>query len=94
MIAIWRQVVGYTRSHRPVLPVKPARVSILKPPLSAIAFGHGAVTLSAKVSLDGDLEIFAVRLLIVEDDKILGSSLKRAFEKHAYGADCSRRAVT
>ncbi len=53
-----------------------------------------AVTLSAKVSLDGDLEIFAVRLLIVEDDKILGSSLKRAFEKHAYGADCSRRAVT
>lgn len=31
-----------------------------------------------------------MRLLIVEDDKILGSSLKRAFEKHAYGADWFR----
>ncbi|WHA44126.1 response regulator transcription factor [Agrobacterium larrymoorei] len=31
-----------------------------------------------------------MRILIVEDDKILGSSLKRAFEKHAYGADWFR----
>lgn len=31
-----------------------------------------------------------MRLLIVEDDKILGSSLKRAFEKHAYGVDWFR----
>ena len=28
-----------------------------------------------------------MRMLIVEDDQILGSSLKRSFEKHAYGAD-------
>ncbi|WP_320198592.1 response regulator transcription factor [Agrobacterium sp. rho-13.3] len=31
-----------------------------------------------------------MRLLIVEDDRILGSSLKRAFEKHAYGVDWFR----
>ena len=31
-----------------------------------------------------------MRIFIVEDDKILGSSLKRAFEKHAYGADWFR----
>jgi two-component system OmpR family response regulator/two-component system response regulator QseB len=29
----------------------------------------------------------AMRLLLVEDDTILGSSLKKAFEKHAYGVD-------
>jgi DNA-binding response OmpR family regulator len=28
-----------------------------------------------------------MRLLLVEDDKILGSSLKKALEKHAYGVD-------
>jgi two-component system OmpR family response regulator/two-component system response regulator QseB len=28
-----------------------------------------------------------MRLLLVEDDQILGSSLKRSFEKHAYGVD-------
>lgn len=28
-----------------------------------------------------------MRLLLVEDDTILGSSLKKAFEKHAYGVD-------
>lgn len=31
-----------------------------------------------------------MRILIVEDDTILGSSLKRAFEHHAYGADWFR----
>jgi DNA-binding response OmpR family regulator len=36
----------------------------------------------------------AMRLLIVEDDRILGSSLKRAFEKHAYGADWFRDGAT
>jgi DNA-binding response OmpR family regulator len=29
----------------------------------------------------------AMRLLLVEDDLILGSSLKKALEKHAYGVD-------
>lgn len=28
-----------------------------------------------------------MRLLLVEDDKIIGSSLKKALEKHAYGVD-------
>ncbi|SIQ58486.1 two component transcriptional regulator, winged helix family [Rhizobium sp. RU35A] len=31
-----------------------------------------------------------MRLLLIEDDQILGSSLKRAFEKHAYGIDWFR----
>lgn len=31
-----------------------------------------------------------MRILLVEDDKILGSSLKRALEKHAYGVDWLR----
>jgi two-component system OmpR family response regulator/two-component system response regulator QseB len=31
-----------------------------------------------------------VRILLVEDDSILGSSLKRALEKHAYGVDWMR----
>jgi two-component system OmpR family response regulator/two-component system response regulator QseB len=31
-----------------------------------------------------------MRLVIVEDDHILGSSLKRMFEKHSYGADWFR----
>jgi two-component system OmpR family response regulator/two-component system response regulator QseB len=31
-----------------------------------------------------------VRILLVEDDQILGSSLKRALEKHAYGVDWVR----
>ncbi|MEP7453914.1 response regulator transcription factor [Phyllobacterium sp. SB3] len=31
-----------------------------------------------------------MRLLLVEDDPILGSSLKRAFERHAYGVDWYR----
>jgi two-component system OmpR family response regulator/two-component system response regulator QseB len=35
-----------------------------------------------------------VRILLVEDDYILGSSLKRAFEKHAYGVDWFRDAET
>jgi DNA-binding response OmpR family regulator len=28
-----------------------------------------------------------MRLLLVEDDQILGSSLQKALEKHAYGVD-------
>ena len=28
-----------------------------------------------------------MRLLLIEDDVILGSSLKKALEKHAYGVD-------
>jgi two-component system OmpR family response regulator/two-component system response regulator QseB len=35
-----------------------------------------------------------VRILLVEDDYILGSSLKRAFEKHAYGVDWFHDAET
>jgi DNA-binding response OmpR family regulator len=35
-----------------------------------------------------------VRILLVEDDRILGSSLKKAFEKHAYGVDWFRDAET
>ncbi len=35
-----------------------------------------------------------VRILLVEDDYILGSSLKRALEKHAYGLDWFRDAET
>ncbi|MDR6665695.1 response regulator transcription factor [Rhizobium sp. 1399] len=35
-----------------------------------------------------------MRILLVEDDYILGSSLKRAFEKHAYGVDWFRDAET
>jgi two-component system OmpR family response regulator/two-component system response regulator QseB len=35
-----------------------------------------------------------VRILLVEDDYILGSSLKRALEKHAYGVDWFRDAET
>ncbi len=31
-----------------------------------------------------------MRLLLIEDDHILGSSLKRAFEKHSYGVDWFR----
>ncbi|MBY2925556.1 response regulator transcription factor [Rhizobium leguminosarum] len=31
-----------------------------------------------------------MRILLVEDDSILGSSLKRALEKHAYGVDWMR----
>jgi DNA-binding response OmpR family regulator len=31
-----------------------------------------------------------VRILLVEDDQILGSSLKKALEKHAYGVDWLR----
>ena len=31
-----------------------------------------------------------VRILLVEDDSILGSSLKKALEKHAYGVDWMR----
>ncbi len=31
-----------------------------------------------------------VRVLLVEDDNILGSSLKKALEKHAYGVDWMR----
>lgn len=31
-----------------------------------------------------------MRILLVEDDNILGSSLKRALEKHAYGVDWMR----
>jgi two-component system OmpR family response regulator/two-component system response regulator QseB len=31
-----------------------------------------------------------MRILLVEDDQILGSSLKRALEKHAYGVDWLR----
>ncbi|MDO1581366.1 response regulator transcription factor [Rhizobium oryzicola] len=31
-----------------------------------------------------------MRILLVEDDQILGSSLKKAFEKHAYGVDWFR----
>ncbi|MDQ0455748.1 response regulator transcription factor [Rhizobium paknamense] len=31
-----------------------------------------------------------MRILLVEDDNILGSSLKKAFEKHAYGVDWFR----
>ncbi|KAA0697649.1 DNA-binding response regulator [Neorhizobium sp. P12A] len=31
-----------------------------------------------------------MRILLVEDDQILGSSLKRALEKHAYGVDWVR----
>lgn len=31
-----------------------------------------------------------MRILLVEDDQILGSSLTRAFEKHAYGVDWFR----
>jgi two-component system OmpR family response regulator/two-component system response regulator QseB len=31
-----------------------------------------------------------MRLIIIEDDQILGSSLKRMFEKHSYGADWFR----
>ncbi|MGM4914118.1 response regulator transcription factor [Rhizobium sp. 768_B6_N1_8] len=35
-----------------------------------------------------------MRILLVEDDYILGSSLKRAFEKHAYGVDWFHDAET
>ncbi len=35
-----------------------------------------------------------MRILLVEDDYILGSSLKRALEKHAYGLDWFRDAET
>ncbi|MGO4197637.1 response regulator transcription factor [Rhizobium sp. YAF28] len=35
-----------------------------------------------------------MRILLVEDDYILGSSLKRALEKHAYGVDWFRDAET
>ncbi len=35
-----------------------------------------------------------MRILLVEDDYILGSSLKRALEKHAYGSDWFRDAET
>jgi two-component system OmpR family response regulator/two-component system response regulator QseB len=35
-----------------------------------------------------------LRILLVEDDHILGTSLKRAFEKHAYGVDWFRDAET
>ncbi|TXI12987.1 MAG: response regulator transcription factor, partial [Rhizobium sp.] len=31
-----------------------------------------------------------MRVLLVEDDNILGSSLKKALEKHAYGVDWMR----
>ena len=31
-----------------------------------------------------------MRILLVEDDQILGSSLRKALEKHAYGVDWMR----
>lgn len=36
------------------------------------------------------VRVSALRILVVEDDVILGSSLKKAFEKHAYGVDLMR----